>query len=294
MATMKVRIAVGLGATALNADTFAAVVTSLGSLGFDSLWMSEVLTGPGPDPLVALATAAHLNPKLKLGTTLLLPGRNELRLAKALASLDVLTRGRLLLTFVPGLAHGPERDAVGVAVRDRSAAIEHTLPRLRRWWAGEAVDGITLFPRPVQDPLEVWLAGLATPSLIRCGRLSDGWLGSACTPAQAAAAKTTIDDAAASAGRRVDPEHFGLSIAYAHEPLDDRQLAALAARNRAADPRTLVPIGYAAVRDQLQSFIEVGMSKFVLRPPAPARPDDPSAWRDELKGLAEAVADLQT
>ena len=291
---MKVRIAVGLGGTAVDADTFAAVVGALGPLGFDSLWISEVLTGPGPDPLVALAVAAQLNPKLKLGTTLLLPGRNELRLAKALASLDVLTRGRLLLTFVPGLTRGPERDAIGVAVPDRAAAIEHTLPRLRRWWAGQPVDGITLAPLPVQDPIEVWLGGLATPSLIRCGRLGDGWLGAACTPDQAAAAKTTIDEAAAAADREVDPEHFGLSIAYSHQPLDDEQLAALAARNRAADPRTLVPVGYPALRELLQSHIEVGMSKFVLRPPSSGQSGDPAAWRDELAGLADAVADLQT
>ncbi len=291
---MKVRIAVGLGGTAVDADTFAAVVGALGPLGFDSLWISEVLTGPGPDPLVALAVAAQLNPRLKLGTTLLLPGRNELRLAKALASLDVLSRGRLLLTFVPGLTRGPERDAIGVAVPDRSAAIEHTLPRLRRWWAGQPVDGITLAPLPVQDPIEVWLGGLATPSLIRCGRLGDGWLGAACTPDQAAAAKTTIDEAAAAADREVDPEHFGLSIAYSHQPLDDEQLAALAARNRAADPRTLVPVGYPALRELLQSHIEVGMSKFVLRPPSSGQSGDPAAWRDELAGLADAVADLQT
>jgi len=44
---VKVRIAVGLGATALDADMFAAVVGALGPLGFDSLWISEVLTGPG-------------------------------------------------------------------------------------------------------------------------------------------------------------------------------------------------------------------------------------------------------
>src|SRR5207248_9996992 len=69
-------------------------------------------SGPGPDPLIALATAAQLDPKIKLGTTLVLPGRHELRLAKALASLDVLAGGRLLLTFVPGLTRGPERDAI--------------------------------------------------------------------------------------------------------------------------------------------------------------------------------------
>jgi probable F420-dependent oxidoreductase len=258
------------------------------------LWISEVLTGPGPDPLIALATAAQLDPRLKLGTTLLLPGRHQLRLAKALASLDVLSRGRLLLTFVPGLTRGAERAAVGVAVPERAAAIERTLPRLRRWWAGQEVDGTTLSPRPVQDPLEVWLAGLATPSLIRCGRLADGWLGAACTPPQAAAAKAAIDEAAGAAGRRVDPEHFGLSIAYSHRALDEGQLAALSARNRAADPRTLVPVGYAALRELLDSFTAVGMSKFVLRPPASARPDDAAAWRDELAGLADAVLDLQT
>ena len=56
----------------------------------------------------------------------------------------------------------------------------------------------------------------------------------------------------------------------------------------------MVPVGYPALRDLLQSFIAVGMSKFVLRPPAATRPVDPAAWRDELTGLADAVADLQT
>jgi alkanesulfonate monooxygenase SsuD/methylene tetrahydromethanopterin reductase-like flavin-dependent oxidoreductase (luciferase family) len=69
---VKVRIAVGLGATALDADTFTSVVTALRPLGFDSVWVSEVLTGPGPDPLIALAVAAQLDPLLKLGTTMLL------------------------------------------------------------------------------------------------------------------------------------------------------------------------------------------------------------------------------
>jgi len=206
----------------------------------------------------------------------------------------VLSRGRLLLTFVPGLTRGPERDAIGVAVRDRAAAVERTLPRLRDWWAGLPVDGITLAPRPVQDPFEVWLGGLATPALVRCGRLADGWLGAACTPAQAAAAKTTIDDAAEADGRSIDPEHFGLSIAYTHRPPDERQLAALATRNRETDPRALVPVGYPALRELLQAHVAAGMSKFVLRPPTPAAADDPGAWHAELAALADAVADLQT
>jgi probable F420-dependent oxidoreductase len=288
---VKIRIAVGLGPAALDADRFAALVADLAELRFDSLWVSEVLTGPGPDPLMALATAAQLHPKLKLGTTMLLPGRNEVRLAKSLATLDVLSRGRLLVTFVPGLAHGAERDAIGLPVNERGAAIERTIPRLRRWWAGEEVDGITVSPRPVQDPLELWLGGLVEASLVRCGRIADGWLGASCTPEEARAAKSTIDDAAQEVGRRVDPEHFGISIGYTHRPLDERQLAALTARlrGRDIDPRTLVPVGYDALRETLRSFIDVGMSKFVVRPMSIR-----GSWREELTELAAAVGDLQT
>jgi probable F420-dependent oxidoreductase len=288
---MKIRIAVGLGGAGPSAAEFTALVTDLSSLGFDSLWMSEVLTGAGPDPLIALATAAQLNPKVKLGTTMLLPGRNEIRLAKSLATLDVMSGGRLLLTFVPGLANGPERDAIGVPVRERADAIERTLPRLRRWWDGDEVDGVRVLPRPVQDPLEIWLGGLAPASLARCGRIADGWLGAACTPEQANAARSAINDAAREAGREVDPEHFGISIGYAHRPLDDRHLAALAARTRGrvTDPRVLVPVGYDALRATLQSFIAVGMSKFVLRPMS-AEP----TWPEEFTALAQAVTDLQT
>ena len=288
---MKVRIALGLGGAEFSADDFASLVADLAELRFDSLWISEILTGPGPDPLIALTTAAQLHPKLKLGTTMLLPGRNEVRLAKSLATLDALSRGRLLLTFVPGLAYGPERDAIGVPVNERADAIERTLPRLRRWWAGQDVDGITVRPRPVQDPLEPWLGGIAPASLERCGRLADGWLGASCTPEQAAAARAAINEAARQADRGIDQEHFGVSIGYSHEPLDDRQLAALAARTRGRgiDPRALVPVGYDALRTALQSFIDTGMSKFVVRPMSVR-----GSWREELTGLAGAVLSLQT
>jgi probable F420-dependent oxidoreductase len=288
---VKVRIAIGLGDSEIDAGALSALVGDLEDLGFDSLWTSEVLTGTGPDPLVTLASAAQMGRRLKLGTTMILPGRNEVRLAKSLATLDRFSNGRLLLTFVPGLAHGAERDAVGVPVRDRATDIERTIPRLRRWWAGEDVDGIRVSPRPIQDPLEVWLGGLAPSSLARCGRIADGWLGAACTPEEARTAKSLIDHAASGARRQIDPEHFGVSIVTAARPLGDAQLSALATRTagRDVDPRTLVPVGYAAVRQQLEAFLGVGMSKFVLRPMSVEGP-----WREYLEGLADAVAGLPT
>src|SRR5438552_3146080 len=104
---MKIRIGVGAGGALSTPGVLAELVTGLDRLGFDSLWLSEVLTAPVLDPVVGLAWAAASNPRLKLGTTMLLPGRNVLRLAKQLASLDVLCEGRLLVTLVPGLTSGP-------------------------------------------------------------------------------------------------------------------------------------------------------------------------------------------
>src|SRR5499426_4847897 len=223
---MKVRIGVGAAGASSNPDALAELVTGLDDLGFDSLWLSEVLTGPVVDPAVGLAWAAASNPRLKVGTTMLLPGRNVLRLAKQLASLDVLCRGRLLVTLVPGLTYPPERDAIGVEPKRRGAVIDEALPLLRRLWAGETVshDGpagrftdVKLSPLPVQQPLEVWLGGTVPAALERCGRLSDGWLPSLCTPEEAAAGRAVIEDAAARAGRSISAEHFGVSIGYSRE-----------------------------------------------------------------------------
>jgi probable F420-dependent oxidoreductase len=293
---MKVRIGVGSGGTASTPEALGELLTGLDDLNFDSVWLSEVLTGPVLDPVVGLSWAASHNPRVKLGTTMLLPGRNVLRLAKQLASLDVLCKGRLLVTLVPGLTHAPERDAIGVDPKQRGAVIDEALPLLRRLWAGETVshegaigrfNDVKLSPLPVQQPLEVWLGGNVPAALERCGRLSDGWLPSLCTPEEAAAGRKLIEDAAARAGRTISPEHFGMSIGYATSPLDPATQRAMAARR----PRSveLTPVGLPALRKLIEQFLAVGFSKFVVRPVI-----GPTSWRAELEALAGAVGDLQT
>ena len=155
---MKIRIGVGAAGAVSTPEQLGELMTALDERGFDSIWLSEVLTGPVPDPAVGLAWAAAFNAKVKLGTTMLLPGRNVLRLAKQLATLDVLSRGRLLVTLVPGLTYPPEREAIGVEPKQRGAVIDEALPLLRRLWAGETVSheglcgsfkDVKVTPRPV-------------------------------------------------------------------------------------------------------------------------------------------------
>ncbi len=153
--------------------------------------------------------------------------------------------------------------------------MEEAFPLLRLLWAGETVehrgpvadlDGVTLPPLPLQQPLEFWTGGMVPAALERCGRFADGWLPSACTPAEVAAARPVIDEAAAEAGREISPEHFGVSLAYAPGPLDPALLAALARTRRGVDPADVVPTGLGAMRSMLEAFLDVGFSKFVVRP----------------------------
>src|SRR5215469_9434223 len=134
---MKIRIGVGLGG--LNSDRFIGAVKQMERRGFDSLWLSEVLTGGVLDPLSGLAYAAGVTRKLKLGTTMTVTGRNPVRLAKELATVDRLSNGRLLLVFVPGLTDRFEDQALGIPVRERGAWLDEMLPLVRSLWSGSPV-----------------------------------------------------------------------------------------------------------------------------------------------------------
>lgn len=296
---MKIRIGVGMGAAAAaDPGAFVATVQQLERLHFDSLWLSEVLTTPTIDPLAGLSFAAAATRKLKLGTTLTVTARNPVRLAKELATIDRLSSGRLLLVFVPGLTNPIEDRALAVPVSERGAWIDESLPLVRALWSGHTVDhhgprftyvGPAVQPRPVQDPLEIWLGGTARSALRRAGQLSDGWLPSLCTPAEAAAGKSAIDAAATAVRRSVDPEHFGISLSYAIDKLSAAQIDRIRKRRPTLDPGEVMPVGYAALRDLLCRYVDVGFSKFVIRPA-----EAPGSWIDELDRLAGAILDLQT
>ena len=294
---MKVRIGVGISGSQLTLPQMVRLVDDLEELGFDSLWLSEVLTTSVIDPLVGMSWAAGRKSKLKLGTTMLLPGRNPVRLAKELATLDVLSEGRLLPAFGLGVADGAEHRAFGVARDERASRFDEALPLMRRLWTEDAVDhdgrwfqceGMSIHPKPKQQPLEVWLGGRAPSELRRVGRQGDGWLPSFTTPEVAAEGRVVVEEAAAAAGRAIDDEHWGALVVYAPGALPERLAALARARNPDTDPRSLFPTTPDEVADLLGRFVGVGFSKFVLVPAV-----EPEDWEPELRKLAETVLPLQ-
>ncbi|MGZ4299207.1 MAG: LLM class flavin-dependent oxidoreductase, partial [Solirubrobacteraceae bacterium] len=270
---------------------------ALEASGFDGIWLSDLPVAPVLDPLLGLALAAGRTRRLRLGANVVPLGRNPFLLAKALAQLDQISEGRLLLSFVTGLGQPGERDALGLHGDTRGAVLEEMLGLVRAWWAGETVTHrsarwsfteLSSPGRPIQDPLEVWLGGRGPKALDRVGRVADGWLGAQLTPPETGIARRRILEAADRAGREVDPEHFGLSIGYAHGEPPAETLRVLATRRTDIDPRELVPTGADGLRSFIEGCIESGLSKFVVRPTGPVQ-----SWAEEAAWLADAILDLQ-
>ena len=274
---MKIRIGISLG-PAGTPDRFADAVDQLEQAGVDSLWLPEMVYGPLVDPFTGMAFALSRTSRLKAGTGIsVLPGRHPVLVAKQLATLAGLAPGRVLPVFGLRPAQTGERDLFGVPAGRRAAVFDEALTLLRLLLTKETADfhgefftvsGATMGTLPAR-PLDIWLGGSAPAGLRRVGRLADGWLGSLMTPNEAGASIRVIQDAAAGAGREVEPDHFGLSLPVVFGAIPDALLGSIRRRRPEADPEALVARGWDGARRMIGQYVEAGLSKFVVRPVVP-------------------------
>ena len=297
---MKIRIGVSLGMEGAPGG-FAVAVDLLEAAGIDSLWLPEHVYGPAVEPFTGMAFALSRTKRLKAGTGIsVLPGRHPALVAKQLASLAGLAPGRVLPVFGLQPAAPSERAAFPVPAGpgQRAAVFDEALTLLRLLLTADepvtfegrfySVSCATAGPRPTK-PLDVWLAGSAPGALRRAGQLADGWLGSLMTPDEAGEAVRAIQAAAASAGREVDPDHFGMSMAIAFGAIPDSYAAAVARRRPGAAPETLAASGWAGARRLISAYAENGLSKFVVRPVG-----GEVAMEEFLDGFTRELVPLQT
>jgi probable F420-dependent oxidoreductase len=274
---VKIRFGVGLGADTAP-DQLAGIVDHLESSGVDSLWFSELVYSPAVDPMVGMAYTLARTTRLKAGTSVaVLPGRHPVLVAKQLASLAAVAPKRVLPVFGLRSAIPAEREVFVVPDGERAAVFDESLRVLRSALVDDSatysgryftVSGAAVAPRPV-PPLDIWLGGSAPAAFRRIGSLADGWLGSFLTPVEARAGREAIERAAAQAGRQIEPDHFGISLALV-EGADGElpaELAAAARRRRpGVDPAELIAAGWDRLHRQLDAYIEAGLTKFVIRP----------------------------
>lgn len=138
-----------------------------------------------PDPVVALSYAAAATKTIKLLTNLVVvPYRNPFLLAKAVATLDRVSDGRVILGTGTGYLEG-EYDALGVPMAERNARFDVALEVLRLAWTGRSVTyesdwfraaGNTCLPTPVQEPVPIWIGGNSKLTLRRVAERAQGWM----------------------------------------------------------------------------------------------------------------------
>jgi alkanesulfonate monooxygenase SsuD/methylene tetrahydromethanopterin reductase-like flavin-dependent oxidoreductase (luciferase family) len=288
-------------------------------LGFTSLFVNDSLIIPRVEALTMLAALAPITETATLGTAALLPFlRRPVQAAQSLASIDLLSGGRLTLAVgagYPGRFGRPFYDLSEVPWPRRFARLDETVELWRALWQGaDSFHGeFHHFPdlppslrpyRPAGPP--IWLAGATPAALARTGCLYDGWLPYPPDPADYTTGLHDIHRAAAAADRapeaitpalfvtvRIDEadeaDEADEDTAHAHRATDDYARATYGMPLPELEKIQAVVAGTAEqVTERLNRYVTAGARHLVIRPAALDLP----AQREQMERTAALIPDL--
>jgi alkanesulfonate monooxygenase SsuD/methylene tetrahydromethanopterin reductase-like flavin-dependent oxidoreductase (luciferase family) len=205
-------------------------------LGYASLSVTDTMTSTRLEPVTVLSAVSTATERILLTTGAIIPAvRQPLNAAHALASLDVLSEGRLAVTVGAGFPGRSDRELamVGVPMRGRFVLLDDIVALWKTLWSSPRATSfhgkvlayadlpeIPLPHRPGGPP--VWLAGVTPKALDRTGRLYDGWLPYPPDPADYAAGYHALEAARSAAGRPPRAVTPALMATVVVEPDPDR------------------------------------------------------------------------
>lgn len=242
---MRIAVEFPLAPHRWGAHAVPDLARALEQIGYDEIDLFEHVTVglpiPGRDekqqaapellePMVTLGAMAAVTQRIGLGTgVLVLPQRQPALVAKQVATLDLLSGGRVRLGVGAGWQRA-EYDSLGVPFAERGRRLDEAIVLLRRYWTEPSVtftgefsqaEAMAMDPKPVQPGgPPIWVGGDSEPALRRVGRLGDGWLAMADADEIVVTAPrklAVIRAAALEAGR--DPDQIGLQARLSN-PLD--------------------------------------------------------------------------
>jgi probable F420-dependent oxidoreductase len=231
---------VGPQATRETIRTFAR---RMEELGYDSLWVSDHVVIPRQyesrypyhpsgqlgwtelpllEPVATLLFVAGVTERVRLGTTVLVvPMRNPVLHAKLLATLDVLSGGRLIFGAGVGWLR-EEFEALDEPFDHRGARMDEYLTVIKRLWTEDdpsfegrfyrlSLSNVACFPRPVQQPHPpLYIGGNTEPALRRAARIGDSWHAAGSPPEEIEAALPKLQQYVREAGR--DPAAVPVTV----------------------------------------------------------------------------------
>ncbi|MGH8012423.1 MAG: LLM class F420-dependent oxidoreductase [Candidatus Binataceae bacterium] len=239
MAAMKSGILFANSGPFSRPDAFGMLAREAEQLGFESIWTVEHVVIPQPhmpypgskdgrmpggdevpipDPLMPLAYAAAITSRIKLSTgVVILPQRHPLYLAKQLATLDLLSHGRLMIGIGSGWMK-EEFEAVGVDFHTRGARTDEAIQAMRALWSEDAASfhgkhfhfhDVKSYPKPIQKGgVPIHVGGHSAAAARRAGRFGDGFFPTS-PPNQLPKIFQLARDEAKAAGR--NPDHLEFS-----------------------------------------------------------------------------------
>ncbi len=194
----------------LDVDNLTNMAIKAEEMGFDSVWVTDHIIVPHeiPDrtdivyrhdmlePLSLLTHLGAVTKRVKIGTSvIILPYRNPVVLAKAIATADVLSKGRVIFGAAIGWMEG-EFQALNAPFADRGVVSDEYLQLLRELWTNPTptfqgehfqISDVTFSPMPIQKPHPpIWVGGRSRRGVRRAVRYGDAWYPSQLPPAQVA------------------------------------------------------------------------------------------------------------
>ncbi|WP_207938989.1 LLM class flavin-dependent oxidoreductase [Actinomadura darangshiensis] len=282
-------------------------------LGFDSVWVNDGIAEPRIEALTMLAAAAPVTERVTLGTAALMAVlRRPVQAAQALASLDLLSGGRLTVTVgagFPGHFGRPLYELSEVPWPRRFARLDETVSLWRQLWNdpgktsfhGEILrfDGLPRSTAPFRaGGPPIWLAGITPAALARAGRMYDGWLPYPPDPADYGTCLADLHRATKEAGRSHDavtPAMFA-SVLIADDPEAGRRtLEEFCLSNYGLPLDEVAKIQAIAtgtaeqVAARLAEYTSAGARHLVLRLGATGLP----SLRDQLERVAPLIPRLR-
>ena len=260
-------------------------------LGYESVWASEhvfnvsyvydrIGNRPYYEPLTMLTYVAANTTSIGLGTSVLvLPYHNPIRLAKVAATLDVLSKGRLMLGVGVGVIE-EELEAMGSAFEDRGAISDEAIAIMKELWTKEdpsfqgkyhRFSGMKFTPKPVQKPhIPIVIGGTSRAAIRRAARSGTTWHPTALAPEALAEGMDYLKEQAVKAGR--DPSEISVSVSAAIGSTHNHNRYSLG-----EEPEEIL--------ERSQKYQEMGLERLLVSP----NTRDQSQLRPIMEMLAEVV-----
>ena len=274
-------------------DALMTCATAIEAAGFDACFVTDHpvpprdwIAGGGHetlDPFVALSFAAAATRQLRLHTNCLIPAyRNPYLAAKAVATLDACSRGRVILGVAVGYLEA-EFEALGVPFAARAARLDDTLRAMKDAWADAIPDNVVT-PRNAQRPHPpIWVGGNSAAAMRRTVAHGDGWSPFPASPRTAAAVDTASITDAAMLAKAIARLHERAAEAGRTDPLDVCFTPfSHPAHKNVVDPSTFVA--------EAHELAAIGVTWLAFHLPAPGV----AAFCDTVAAFGPAVAEVRT